>query len=458
MNPKRWHPELIGLIVAAFATRIWALFNPVAVVFDEVYFKAFAGHYLDGRYFFDIHPPLGKLLLAGFAAVTGQSANALLDTAAVSLRLLPVAAGIMLVPLVWGILRRLGASRPFAFLGGLLILADNAILVESRFILMDSMLLLAGLGALYLYLVARASSNHHRWLWLSLAALSAGAALSIKWTGLSALAIIGLAWIGDQIGRRASWLRRLGELALLGLLPALIYLGSFWIHFQLLPKSGDGDAFMTPAFQATLRGGAYYDPQARLSFWDKFVQLNTEMYQANQTLTATHPYSSRWYSWPLEIRPVYYWQGPTLPDSRQGNIYLLGNPIIWWGVWLAILLGLSYAWLVRRRLRTLTIAGLSLAALAYAINLIPFMAVPRVMFLYHYFFSFVFSLIFAILLWNDLTTDAKSHQLATPGHRRLYGAVVAAIVLGFLYFAPLSYGTPLSPQGLQAHIWLPSWR
>jgi dolichyl-phosphate-mannose--protein O-mannosyl transferase len=37
---------------------------PAQVVFDEVHFGKFVNGYITGRYFFDIHPPLGKLLIA----------------------------------------------------------------------------------------------------------------------------------------------------------------------------------------------------------------------------------------------------------------------------------------------------------------------------------------------------------------------------------------------------------
>jgi dolichyl-phosphate-mannose--protein O-mannosyl transferase len=79
------------------------------------------------------------------------------------------------------------------------------------------------------------------------------------------------------------------------------------------------------------------------------------------------------------------------------------------------------------------------------------------MFLYHYFFSFIFSLVCAVMIWNDLAGDA-GRQLTTPRRRAYFGAVIALIVLGFAYFAPLTYGTPLSPQSLQAHMWLRTWR
>ena len=37
-------------------------------------------------------------------------------------------------------------------------------------------------------------------------------------------------------------------------LPFIIYLSFFWVHFALLPTSGPGDTFMSPAFQETLAG------------------------------------------------------------------------------------------------------------------------------------------------------------------------------------------------------------
>ena len=214
---------------------------------------------------------------------------------------------------------------------------------------------------------------------------------------------------------------------------------------------------MSAYFQATLKGSPYYDPKAHLSFFSKFIQLNVEMYHANETLTATHPYGSHWYTWPLEQRGIYYWEGQSLTNGSQGNIYLLGNPIIWWGVWVALFVGVSYLWVTGRKLRPATIMALVMAGVAYFINLLPFIGVPRVMFLYHYFFSWFFCLIFTIMLWNDLSglSDKQS-----PSRRQWYilAGIATAMLLGFLFFSPLTYGTPLSPAGLQAHMWLHTWR
>jgi dolichyl-phosphate-mannose-protein mannosyltransferase len=454
----RWQPELVLLIAAAFATRLWEVTRPSAVVFDEVYFKVFAGHYLDGHYFFDIHPPLGKLLLAGWASLAHVPVASLTAqaTAAPIVRLLPAVAGALIIPVFWGILRRLGANRWFAFLGALALLADNALLVESRFILIDSMLLLFGLSCVYAYLVARQSTGRRRWLWLALSALAGGAAVSTKWTGLTALGLVGLVWLIDGGWHWTS--RRLGELSVLLLIPLALYISCFWLHFHLLTKSGDGDAFMSTRFQATLVGSQYYDATAHLGFWSKFIELNHEMFEANKTLTATHPYGSRWYTWPLELRPIYYWEGQASGSGQQGNIYLLGNPIVWWGIILAAITGWAYAVSRRIKLHASTIAALSLLGLAYVMNLAPFLTVTRVMFLYHYFFAFCFSLAFVVLLWNDLSEPRHGHQPFGRHRAWVYATVAVAIVAGFIYFLPLSYGTPLSPAGLQAHMWLKSWR
>lgn len=457
----RFRPELVALILAGVATRLWNLFTPNAVIFDEVYFKAFAGGYLDHRYFFDIHPPLVKLMLAGWAALFQIPLAELVSktSPAVGLRVLPALAGILIVPLFWALLRRFGASRPFAFLGAFALLVDNALVVESRLVVMDSLLILFGLSCIYFYLIAQNSRTRWYWLWLSLAAIAGGAAVSTKWTGATALGVVGLMWLADQYYHHVRLRRTLGSLAVLIVIPLTLYAGTFWVHLQLLSQSGEGDAYMTPNFQAGLHGSNYYDPKVKMSFTDKFVELNKEMLSSNQTLTQTHPYGSRWYTWPLELRPIYYWQGQTLENGQQGNIYLLGNPVVWWGVLLAGISGLTYARFRRIQLRPATVGTLSVLGIAYLANFLPFVGVPRVMFLYHYFFSFIFSVAFVVLLWNDLCADRDGRsQLAGRSSKAVYASVLAIMLAGFIFFAPLTYGTPLSPFELASHMWLSSWR
>jgi dolichyl-phosphate-mannose-protein mannosyltransferase len=233
-------------------------------------------------------------------------------------------------------------------------------------------------------------------------------------------------------------LRRIGRVALsLVLLPLLLYTSVFAVHFALLPRSGQGDAFMSPSFQATLEGNRYADdesvePAGTLA---KVVELNREMYRSNRRLTATHPYSSTWYTWPVMTRPIFYWV------QDLSRIYLLGSPFVWYGSTAALLA--AFALLIRRRGDRL----LAFLAGAYALNLLPFVGIGRVMFLYHYFTA----LIFAIIIWSWVIDRAE----AKP---RTVLALLLLALISFAYFAPLTYGLPLDPPAYEHRVWLDTWR
>ena len=72
----------LALFVGALLTRFCMIKYPSEVVFDEVHFGKFAAYYIRGevrwpcaakltQYFFDVHPPLAKLLVALAAWLSG---------------------------------------------------------------------------------------------------------------------------------------------------------------------------------------------------------------------------------------------------------------------------------------------------------------------------------------------------------------------------------------------------
>ena len=110
-------PELPWLIFFAAVTRLAAITHPRAIVFDEVYFRDTTLRYLAGSYFFDLHPPLGKLLLAGWAKLVGVTATPQSTDPVVALRILPALAGTALVAVFYQLLRELSGSRRVATFG-----------------------------------------------------------------------------------------------------------------------------------------------------------------------------------------------------------------------------------------------------------------------------------------------------------------------------------------------------
>jgi len=69
---QEWVLILI-LLVLASVTRFLYLGHPNQTVFDEVYFAKWVTNYYDGEFYFDIHPPLAKMMLATLAKIFGYA-------------------------------------------------------------------------------------------------------------------------------------------------------------------------------------------------------------------------------------------------------------------------------------------------------------------------------------------------------------------------------------------------
>lgn len=413
---------ILTLVALGVVTHALWFGHPDSAVFDEVHFGKFLSAYFTHEYYFDIHPPLGKLILAGWGWVWGYtpgfsfaSIGALYpDKLYMALRLLPTLAGALLPLVIYGVARRLKLSRPAAALAGILVALDNALLVQSRFILLDPFMLLFGFSAFWCYL--RWRQNGH-WMLLPLIGVLGSMAFSIKWTGATFLALILI------LEFRHMW--SIKRIAALILLPLAVYFLVFATHFSLLAKPGPGDAFMRTDFQSE-------------SMLEKVVELNAEMYRSNQRLTASHPYSSSWYSWPFMERPIFYWV------HGAARIYLLGNPLVWWLSTIAVLvifINLLLSGLRNHPPELLIMAG------AWIMNVLPFIGIGRVMFLYHYFTA----LIWAILMLAYVVDRSRNVK------RTVLVISAAALVL-FVFFAPLSYGLSLSDSAYNARVWFSSWR
>ncbi len=409
--------SLLLIILAVSLTTHFAFFGqPNQTVFDEVHFGKFVSGYYTHEYYFDIHPPLGKLMIAGFAKLFNfkpefsfaKIGDPFPDNKYLALRFLPSLAGALLPIVIFLLTLQLKFTPKAAFAAGVLAAVDNAILVQTRHILMDAFLLLFGFSALLAYF-------KKKYLWM---AVWGGLAISIKWTGLTFLALPFFVEI-FQIWKQGEF-KKIFKLPLYFLLiPLAIYFSIFTLHFSLLNKPGPGDAFMSQTFHSE-------------NVFKKFVELNVEMYRSNQRLTATHPYGSQWYTWPFMLRPIFYWV------SGDSRIYLLGNPVIWWSSTVAVLA--SFLWIRRHWTIRFLLGG-------YFLNLLPFIGIKRVMFLYHYLTGLVFAILILVYL---IDKQEKS--------KKIFMGLVIASVAAFIYFAPLSYGLPLSQRAYDIRVWLPSWR
>jgi dolichyl-phosphate-mannose-protein mannosyltransferase len=77
----------------------------------------------------------------------------------------------------------------------------------------------------------------------------------------------------------------------------------------------------------------------KLSFLQMAWELHKVMWKINKDLGGTHPFASRPGSWPILKRGIKYW---TSKNPGNGQVYLLGNPIIYLLAFLALIAFVVY--------------------------------------------------------------------------------------------------------------------
>lgn len=462
------YPEIFFLFFLSFSTRFWQIWFPDRVVFDEAHFGLYATKYLSAQYYFDIHPPIGKMLFALFGRIGGVQPgfNFAVDSNYgefnfVALRFLSAFLGSVLILLIYFFVKELGLNRKTSFFASFLVLFDNAILVQSRLILLDIILLFFIFFSLYLFFFLRKKKLFSKkwYLFHILCGISIGIAISIKWTGIGALGIIWLFQVlrGNFFSKTKKYiiLRCIFLLAL----PLLVYFLGFVLHFFLLPNPclENCGYVMEEAKSITLPPGFHplnIPPEGNI--FSKVFQDNKQMFLGSLGLRAAFYYQSDWYGWPFMVRPIQYTQ--KLQDSKVSYIYFLGNPAVWWmsfGGLLATIYLIFKSFFQRfpfKVSQNFCSKYIDVLFLGYFVYFFPFAAIERFMLPYHYLPALLFSIIiFAIFL--DSIFSFVSEKKAWI----IYISLMLVIFICFLYFAPLTYGIPLNENEFSARMWLPTW-
>ncbi|KAL8786618.1 MAG: hypothetical protein Q9195_008140 [Heterodermia aff. obscurata] len=258
----------------AFFTRMYKIGLSPIVTWDEAHFGKFGSHYLKREFYFDVHPPLGKMLvgLSGYLAnyngsfefKSGETYPEELNYT--FMRLFNSTFGALCVPVAYYTARELNLRRPAVWLVTMMVLFENSYATISRFILLDSMLLFftftTTLCWARFHSLRKESFSPEWFLWLFLCGINIGCVCSVKWVGLFCTALVGLYTIEDLWNKFGDLDMPKVELAshlaarVVGLImvPLLVYMFSFWVHFLVLENSGPGDAQMSSLFQANLKG------------------------------------------------------------------------------------------------------------------------------------------------------------------------------------------------------------
>lgn len=387
-------------------------------MFDEVYHARTGHELLHGRPVYETtHPPLGKWLIGQGISAAGMTPF--------GWRITGVMAGALTVGLLaWGGWWLTGSLTGLT-LAGVLGLTEFSRWVLSRYATLD---VLAG-AAILLVLLAMAHAARRPMPWrlswpLASAGIALGGGIATKWSvlylgmGLALTFIVSLAW---GWARTRPWQEAARDVLAtglcLGVLPVIVYLLSYQPFLAALPTAPD--LLSWAGLQAV---------------W----QAQGDMFRYHSELTATHPFASAAWTWPLNLHPLWVYQGDEA-DGDMRRIVLLGSPVLWWGGLLAL------CWLIRDVWRRPAAVSLALLG-AFLACYLPWLAVHRATFIYHYYPNAL--LLVWILVWG-WGRAGRSGVMA-------WGVMTLAVI-AFAAFLPVLSAWPVSPGWSQALRWLPGW-
>ena len=429
LRTKKIEILLFFLLIIGLGLKLYRLDNPNSYYFDEIYYAFTAqemakgnragweiGHTAPQGFAYEwSHPHLGKELSAIGILIFGDNTF--------GWRFFQALFGGFGTLFIYLLGKELFLSKRAGLIAAFLFTFESFIFVLSRIAMVDiflmSFILLASL-----FLVKYARTPKIAFLLPS--GFFCGAAISVKWSGIYALEFLAASSFllifyreaYSEIGKKGSFYFQFVKIIpkiflVFVIIPFVVYLATYIPFF--------------------LYGNSFSD----------FISLQNNMYGYHKGLTATHPYQSSWWKWPLLLRPVYLYLGSGKEESA--HIYAIGNPFIWWSG--CVFLILSVVQVIRKELPAL--AFVTLSVFAYWL---PWALSPRkLVFLYHFLASLPFVILiiayFLDLLWS------KSY------YGRAFVLVYLAIALGmFIYFYPILAAVPVSNVSVESFFWLKSWR
>ncbi|KAI1260992.1 glycosyltransferase family 39 protein [Xylariaceae sp. FL1019] len=328
----------------AFVSRFWGISHPNEVVFDEVHFGKFASYYLEKTYFFDVHPPFGKLLFALMGWLVGYDGHFHFENIGdsyiankvpyVAFRAMPAILGSLTVSVTYLIMWESGYSLPACVVAAALVLLDNAHIGQTRLILLDATLVLTMACSLLCYIkfykLRHDPFSRKWWKWLILTGFALSCDISTKYVGLFAFVTIGSAVVIDlwdllDVKRPGGALNLqqfthhfIARVIGLIVLPFLFYLFWFQVHFAILTRSGPGDDFMTPEFQETLSDNVMTANAMTIDYYDTITIRHKE------TKTYLHSHEGKY--------PLRYDDGRVSSQGQQVTGYPYNDTNNYWQI------------------------------------------------------------------------------------------------------------------------------
>ena len=425
--------------------------------FDEIYHARTAWEHLNGVWPYEItHPPLGKELLGLGIRLFGMTPF--------GWRFSGTFFGTLMLPLLYVFLKKLFGGTLLPSLGTLLFASDFMHYVQTRIATIDTYSVFFIL-LMYLFLYIWLSEDK---LWaLALCGVSFGLGAAAKWTSIYAGAGLALLWAAHWILLFVQ--AKKPPLPRGGCPSANTGVGGSGGSESAPVESSDVDSENSELFPAFCKNVLFclvffiavpgliyclsYLPYGRARGISPFSldylriivdnQIYMFTYHSKSVLGATHPYSSNWYHWLIDYRPILYVLEYPTPGLRS-TIGAFLNPVLCWGGLLSLPVLCWMAIRRRDRLAAFILVG-------YLSQLLPWVPVERLTFAYHYFPSALFLVLSLSYTMALLRENRGSWRVSAL-------SLTAGSIALFVLFFPVLNGLPVKSELADALLkWLPSW-
>lgn len=392
---------VFGLIALSLFLRLYHLSWPDWQIFDEIYYYNFGHDYIVGNYFFDVHPPLGKLFISLGLWIFNNSIF--------GARFFQCLAGALILYLVYIFTKELFKNRLIALFALIILFLETSFFVESRYALINIFIILFTVPA-YICFWRYREQNSNNYLYFSLFFVSL--ATSVKWTGIFTLGVFFIFIIFDT-KIRTIFIKTFSDRLILRLIYCLAALIIPYVLLYL-PDAVKGDKFFTWHLQA---------------------------FGFHKNLVSHHPYASKWYQWLIDARPLWL-EFKQLPNSDVIGILEVGNIVILWTAVIAFFANIFTIIKTKNK-------ALIFILLAIIVNLIPWMVITRESFYYH----FVPMLSFVVI-----SCAYFLYQLYIKNTRWVVILFFVLALSFFVWYFPLLVGSKISFSDYNSRVLFSSWR
>jgi len=403
--------------------------------FDEIYFVRTAAEHIHNLNPYEAsHPPLGKEIIAASILIAGESPF--------GWRLSGAVFGVIMIVVMYIFSKNMFGKTIIAVCASLLFGFDFMRFIQTRIATIDSysvLFILLAFFFMYRHITVDADAPFRKSLTpLALSGIFFGLSFAVKWVGFYAGAGLLVIYVIRlyQLGLHYNSTKKEGFG--IYLIKTLLFSVLFFVIIPVLVY------YITYIPYGTARGmsleqGMLWDPEYIKMVWGNQVS----MFSYHSRLTAEHPFSSTWWQWILNLRPILFVNSSS--GELRSTFGSFGNPIVWWSGFIAIIVMVI-------RVFTHNDGKAWFILIGYMLQLLPWVAVTRIVFIYHYFPSSLFIVLAIAHIFNTMIERGEQF-----GKQVVYGFTALTGIV-FVIFYPVISGMYMPRWYYSSLIkWLPSW-